>query len=76
MISYDGERQYELLPCPFCGGEPIVRFIGNDHSRKRVIEIRCKKCRASRKDAALRYGFDWLESIATEAWNTRSERCP
>lgn len=61
-----------LLPCPFCGGEPEMLRKGNNHRPKRSITIRCKGCRVERTDAAIRHGMDWLEHIATEHWNQRS----
>ena len=61
----------DLLPCPFCGGQPDVKHIGNDHSKKRFIEVKCPDCRIQRRDGAIRYGFDWLENIVAEHWNQR-----
>lgn len=63
----------ELYECPFCGGEPEVRHNGNDYLRKKEIVIKCRKCRATRTDAALRHGFDWLEDVAVKAWNQRPQ---
>lgn len=64
----------ELLPCPFCGGDPEIRRQGNDHTKSRRVVIRCPSCRVERADAAIRHGMDWLEGIAVEHWNTRAER--
>jgi len=61
-----------LLPCPFCGSEPEILRKGNDHRPKRSITIRCKGCRVERTDAAIRHSMDWLERVATEQWNERS----
>ena len=62
----------ELLPCPFCGGKPVVKRIGNDYVKKRTIQIKCSSCRVTRTDATLRQpGFEWLEKIAAESWNQR-----
>lgn len=69
--SYDETKEIEFLPCPFCGGEPKVRHIGNDHTKKRVVEVVCPKCRIKRRDGALIQGFAWLEDIAAKNWNQR-----
>ena len=71
--SWDNTKELTLLNCPFCGTEPEVGHIGNDHTKRREIEIKCPKCRIKRTDAALRYGFDFLEKVAVEAWNQRTE---
>lgn len=69
--SWDNTKEITLLNCPFCDTEPEIRYIGNDYTKKRMIEVKCPKCRIKRTDAALRYGFDFLEKIAVEAWNQR-----
>ena len=63
----------ELKPCPFCGGEPEIRYQGNDYTKSRKITIRCPKCRIERRDAAIKNNFEWLERIAIGHWNTRQE---
>ena len=65
-------KQIESLKdCPFCGERPNVRYIGNDVTKKRAIEIRCPKCRIKRTDATLRYSFDQMEEVAIRNWNQR-----
>lgn len=64
----------ELYACPFCGGAPTVKHIGNECVKKRKIEISCSECRCRRVDGAITHGFDWLENIATEHWNQRPVR--
>ena len=59
------------LPCPFCGGQPEIIHFGN-YSRKRLVKIKCKKCRIERTDGALCFGFDWLENVAQKEWNERA----
>jgi len=61
-----------LLPCPFCGGEPEMLHKGNKFSAKRSVTIKCKQCRVQRTDAAMRFGMAWLEGVATDHWNKRS----
>ena len=63
----------DLLPCPFCGTDPDVRFIGNAHTKSRRIKVRCSGCRIERTDAAIRYGFEWLRTVAEKNWNQRPE---
>ena len=65
------DHMKDLLPCPFCGGKPEVKYIGNDLTPKRFIEIQCSKCGAKRKDGAIRFGMDWLENTAAQGWNRR-----
>lgn len=62
-------KEIELNDCPFCGGEPKVSHIGNDHTKKRKIEIKCSKCRIKRTDAALIHSFSWLEDVSAKNWN-------
>lgn len=61
----------DLLPCPFCGGSPDVKYIGDDSTPKRFIEIECSLCGAKRTDGAIRFGMDWLEHKAVAGWNRR-----
>jgi len=69
--TFNGDKKIDLLACPFCGADPSVKHIGNNYTKKRAIEIKCHACRIQRTDAALRYGFDWLEKVAAENWNQR-----
>jgi len=60
-----------MLSCPFCGGEPQLTFIGNDYSKKRKVEIKCKKCRVTMVNAGIRSGSEQLAKLSIEAWNKR-----
>lgn len=64
----------KLLSCPFCGSDPIVKRIGNEHTRKRKINIKCSNpyCRCEMTKGAIRYGFEWLMDVCLKAWNNRS----
>jgi len=69
--SWNGGKEIEMLDCPFCGGEPKVKHIGNDRTKRRAIEVSCEGCRCKRTDAAIYHGFDWIEEIAAKNWNQR-----
>ncbi len=48
-----------LKPCPFCGGEPIVRKAMGE------FWLRCEKCRSDGPMLS-------VEAVAIERWNTRA----
>ena len=60
-----------MLSCPFCGGEPELTFIGNDYSKSRKVEIKCKGCRVTLVNAGIRSGSEQLAKWSIEAWNKR-----
>ena len=64
----------KLKPCPFCGSEaaePV--FIGNDHTKKRTVTIKCKApgCTKGVTVGALRFSHKWCHEEAVKKWNTR-----
>lgn len=63
----------KLLNCPFCGSEPKVKRIGNEHTKRRSIEVKCSGslCRASQVNAAIHHDFKWLQDVSIKAWNNR-----
>lgn len=69
--GWKNNKIIRLKPCPFCGGEPDLQHIGNEHLKKRAIKIKCKQCRCQRTDAAIYHGFNWLEEVAAKNWNQR-----
>jgi len=69
--SWKKGETYKLFPCPFCGGEPDVKYKGNDYTKTRKVTVKCKKCRCQRTDAAMRNGMEWLEEIAIKNWNQK-----
>ena len=65
----------KLKPCPFCGSEaaePV--FIGNDHTKKRTVTIKCKApgCTKGVTVGALRFSHEWCHEEAVKKWNTRT----
>lgn len=69
----------ELLPCPFCGGEPTFIKIGNVHT-KMAVTVRCPKCRVERTDATPKAfnhsDHGWLLATAGKNWNRRPTIAP
>lgn len=61
----------ELLPCPFCLGEAKITHFGNDHTKKRKVEIECKSCHARIVTGAIRNNLYWCEEKSIEHWNER-----
>ena len=61
----------ELLPCPFCGGEAKLTFIGNDHTKTRKVIIKCTKCFVKRTDATIKNNHEWCAKTSINKWNTR-----
>ena len=61
-----------MLPCPCCGGEPELTFIGNPYTKSRKVTIKCKKCRLQRTDATIRNTAEWAANVAIEQWNKRA----
>ena len=67
-----------LKPCPFCGGEPEVKRVGNAHMKKVAVHIYCTTfgCTVEMRCAELtRHGgnHEQCEKWAIEKWNTRHE---
>ena len=61
----------ELLPCPFCGGEANINFIGNDHSKKRKVEVKCSSCRVELINASIRNNSEVCAKWTIDGWNKR-----
>jgi len=66
----------KLKPCPFCGGEARLQYIGNNHTKKRAVHIGCSTpgCTVEIRVAAIYKGHDWCEKIAREKWSNRPGR--
>jgi len=63
----------ELLPCPFCGSDPKLTFIGNDYTKSRKVEIKCKNinCRIKTTTAGIRADHEQVALWSIEIWNKR-----
>ena len=57
----------ELLPCPFCGGEAVLKQYRADG-----LEIKCSSCHSGRQQRWMYKGRDWLAEKMIEKWNERS----
>jgi len=65
----------KLKPCPFCGSEAAEPlFIGNDHTKKRTVTIKCKApgCTKGVTVGAMRFSHEWCHEEAVKKWNTRA----
>lgn len=62
---------YDLENCPFCGTKPEIHFKGNNHTKKREVKIKCKKCRVQLINAGLRLDSKELAKLSIDAWNSR-----
>jgi len=71
--SYNGIDEIKLLSCPFCGHFPIIKYIGNDYTKNRKIEIKCPNCRIKRVDASKLHNFYFLEKVMAKLWNKREK---
>ena len=63
----------ELLPCPFCGADPELIFIGNGYTKIRKAQIKCPKCRIQRIDATIKHSSEWVAKAAINHWNERHQ---
>jgi len=60
-----------LLPCPHCGGEPELKFIGNEHTKSRTAVIKCKDCRATILNSTIHQNSETVANWTITAWNNR-----
>lgn len=63
----------ELLTCPFCGSDPKIKFIGNDYTKTRKVEIKCSNafCSATIIKGGIRANHKQVASWVIEIWNKR-----
>ena len=77
IIAKMQNGNFELKPCPFCGGEPNV--MGKDffevletENGRACIDITCNKCRLELRDhTSEEHDYYIREFIIVEKWNTR-----
>lgn len=63
-----------MLPCPFCGADGEIYFIGNNASlkgRKDVATCSNKDCRCKIVNSTLKNNTEWVANITLSAWNKR-----
>lgn len=72
-IDHNGnEFEYsDLLPCPFCGGNAELKFIGNNFTKSRKADVHCTKCRIGNINATIRHNSEWIAKITIDKWNSR-----
>jgi Lar family restriction alleviation protein len=69
MSNYIEKLEKELLPCPFCGGEPII-WNETDSFNRELYYIQCQGCGLSFNDSWGTYDTPHIEK-EVEKWNTR-----
>ena len=62
-----------LKPCPWCGGEAEISQIGNEHTKSRGFEVKCKTwgCSTVKRALVVRHTMAEARLFAVERWNTR-----
>lgn len=59
-------KENEMLPCPFCGGEPEIKQTGINQ-----MTVKCRGCLIGIEQGVLRFSFEWLREKLIEKWNKR-----
>lgn len=72
IYNYDTTSD-ELKPCPFCGGTPMWHIKGNLYVGRRTLVVKCSRCGAEQRTAALKFSTEWLMQKAKEKWNNRTK---
>ena len=65
----------KLKPCPFCGGKAILKYVGNEVTRKRAVHIGCSTfgCTVEIRVGTIRNSHAWCEGLARGKWNNRPD---
>lgn len=64
--------ELKLKNCPYCGGEPETIIRGNEHTAKRFVIIKCKKCRIALTTSGILSPLATLMTWSIERWNRRT----
>lgn len=72
-------EELKPLSCPFCGGEPEMHEIGNEHTARYKVEFICQTrgCRGSCTGCASfgnRHSKEQVQKWALDQWNKRAAR--
>lgn len=72
-IDNDGNthEDFPLKPCPFCGAEPELSFIGNAHTKSRSVKIECNVCGVEITNSVIRNTHGMCLNISVQKWNKR-----
>ena len=78
VIAKMKNGEYELKPCPFCGGKP--KLMGEQFFNELVaeygsalIDITCSKCNLQLADHSDAHDYYVRAFIVSEKWNRRAE---
>lgn len=63
-----------LLPCPFCGGEPVLLTAQRRYEFCAAVE--CQDCGANTGPASSSLMFESQEKQVIEKWNSRAKIKP
>ena len=68
-----GEIMTEIMPCPFCGGNGVVKTSYSQTKCKYFTFIKCVDCYAQTKGiSSTKEPDDSIIRLATNAWNLRN----
>lgn len=56
----------QLKPCPFCGGDVVLKQTG-----RKKMKVQCPECLIEKEQKVLRMSMDWLAEKLIESWNKR-----
>lgn len=65
------EFEYESLkPCPLCGKDVDLQFIGNSSTKNRKVKIYCRNCNLQMLQATFQ-DAEWIAKKVIDRWNKR-----